>query len=95
MTGGSVTATNHYVGSPGIATFAQAGGANTVSNSLYVGYNPGDSGAYSLSGSGQILAASQYVGYSGTGSFTQSGGTNRSPAPFTSATIPAVAERTV
>ena len=76
-----------YVGYNGAGTFTQTGGTNTIDEySLYLGYNAGASGTYSLSGNGQLLllagalnpnlTTGEYVGYSGSGSFTQSGGTN-------------------
>ena len=76
ISGGSLSAAYQYVGNGGTGTFTQSGGASTIGNCLYLGYNAGDSGAYNLSGSGQLSASYEYVGYSGTGSFTQSGGTN-------------------
>ncbi len=77
MSGGSLSVTNHYVGNGGTGAFTQSGGTNSISQCLYLGFNPGDSGTYNLSGSGQISAASyEYIGFSGTGLFTQSGGTN-------------------
>jgi len=76
ISGGSLFATNHFVGNSGTGTFAQSGGTNSIRN-LYLGYNTGNSGTYSLSGSGLLSSArSEYVGWSGTGTFTQSGGTN-------------------
>ena len=70
---------SRYVGCSASGSFTQSGGSNYIGNSqflsLYLGYNAGASGAYSLSGSGQLTAI-QYIGYSGSGSFTQSGGTN-------------------
>ena len=65
-----------YIGYSGTGSFTQSGGTNSVSGSLYLGYNSGSSGTYNLSGSGLLSAPSEYIGYSGTGSFTQSGGTN-------------------
>ena len=62
-------------GASGTGTFKHSGGTNSPSF-LYVGYNSGGSGAYSLAGSGQLSAWVQAVGYSGSGSFTQSGGSN-------------------
>ena len=43
---------------------------------LYLGYNSGSSGSYSLGGTGSLSALSQCLGLLGTGTFTQSGGTN-------------------
>jgi autotransporter-associated beta strand protein len=74
--GGSLTGSNQYVGYSGTGTFTQPGGASDL-NSLFLGYNAADSGAYSLSGSGGLFCDNEeVVGYSGTGTFTQSGGTN-------------------
>ena len=47
-----------------------------MTDSLYLGYNTGASGTYTLSGTGSLSSGSEYVGYNGSGSFTQSGGTN-------------------
>ena len=79
---GSLASMNHYVGDSGAGslaqagTFTQSGGSNTVSSTLYLGYNFSDRGTYILSGSGVLSAAVQYLGYSGGGTFTQSGGSN-------------------
>jgi hypothetical protein len=63
-------------GSGGNGTINQTGGSNSPT-SLYMGYNPTDTGTYSLSNDGSSLSASnEYVGFSGTGIFNQSGGTN-------------------
>ena len=56
--------------------FHASAGTNTLSNTLYLGYNSADNGTYNLSGTAQLSAPTQYVGYSGTGTFAQSGGTN-------------------
>ena len=72
------------MGYGGTGTFTQASGKNSIYyfsyfynyGPLYLGYNAGSSGTYSLSGSGQVSAGFEYVGYSGTGTFTQSGGNN-------------------
>ena len=78
MTGGQLSAKSfgEIVGYSGNGTFTQIGGANTISNQLYLGYDIGSSGTYSLSGSGELTALYDNVGYSGTGIFTQSGGNN-------------------
>ncbi|MGA2616425.1 MAG: autotransporter-associated beta strand repeat-containing protein [Thermoguttaceae bacterium] len=76
ITGGSLTLANQYVGTAGTGVFTQSGGSNAVSNYLYLGYNPGNSGSYSLSGTGTLSAAAEYVGLSGVGAFAQSGGAN-------------------
>jgi hypothetical protein len=84
-----LTATNEYIGvndprgaAGGDGTFAQMGGSNTVSNSLYVGggvYPGGDygsgTGSYSLGGTGSLAAEEEFVGCT-EGTFTQTGGSN-------------------
>ena len=71
-----------YVGYSGTGTLLQSGGS-VSGQALYVGYNPGSSGSYSLTETGYLSAGSanvvwgdEYIGYSSSGSFTQSGGTN-------------------
>ncbi len=87
ISSGSLSVASQYVGNGGTGTFAQSGGSNSFLNNLYLGYNAGDNGAYSLSGSSQLssayFASYEYVGYFGTGTFTQSGGTNRFSGPYT------------
>ena len=90
ISGGSLLVANQYLGTSGTASFMQSGGTNSIASngsyygyaSLYLGYNAGSSGTYSLSGNGLLSAGSAYVGYSGIGSFTQSGGTNSMSAIF-------------
>ena len=74
------------VGNSGSGTFNQTGGVNIVNDdnggALILAANPGSSGTYILSGSGQLAVqgdanpGSENVGDSGKGTFTQSGGTN-------------------
>ena len=66
----------------------------TAIKGLYLGYNAGASGTYTLSGSGLLSAWTQYVGYSGTGNFTQTGGTNASSTASISAILPPAAAPT-
>ena len=76
ISGGTLGATNQYVGSGATGTFTHSAGTSTLT-SLYLGYNSIDTGTYALSGTGKLTVnGNQYFGYSGTGSFTQSGGTN-------------------
>ena len=78
INGGSLSSVNHYVGLSGTGTFTQINGSNAVSSDLILGNNAGDSGAYSISGSGRLnVGFSETVGNSGMGAFTQTGGTNR------------------
>ena len=77
ISGGTLSVYTQYVGSGGTGSFTQSGGNNNVGNTLYLGYNAGDSGSYSLSGSGRFFTQGlEYIGNSGAGSFTQSGGVN-------------------
>ena len=67
------------MGYSGTGTFTQSGATNNslgYGGVLYLGYNAGSNGSYSLSGSGRpsISSSTECIGYSGTGSFTQSGG---------------------
>ncbi len=81
MTSGSFTVSGSaFVGFSGTGTFTQSGGTNNVTygnqGAVYLGYNVGSNGTYSLGSSGLLSAWSETVGNSGTGNFTQSGGTN-------------------
>ena len=93
LIGGSLSAQSIYVGYSGTGAFSQSGGTNAVPNNnplpggstscLYMGYNPGSTGTYSLSGTGLLSVTGtgpapngEFVGFSGAGAFTQSGGTN-------------------
>ena len=84
MSGGGLAASsNEYLGNNGAGIFIQSGGTNAIgalgstsTGSLYLGYNFGSIGSYSLSGSGLLSAGYEYLGTQGTGTFTQSGGTN-------------------
>ena len=61
--------------------FTQTAGTNSLAigsnaGSMYLGYNAGDEGTYTLSG-GQIRdGRGEYLGYYGKGHFIQTGGTN-------------------
>jgi autotransporter-associated beta strand protein len=80
---GQLSASIQQVGCSGTGIFNQSGGTNTVAyytgNSyyLYLGYNPGSSGTYNLSG-GQLSAMQEYVGYdaAATALLQQTGGSN-------------------
>jgi fibronectin-binding autotransporter adhesin len=75
ITGGSFTASSvEYVGYHSNGEIAQSGGTNTCEN-VYIGYQEGSSGSYSLSGTGSLSASETIsVGIFGNGSFQQSGG---------------------
>ena len=70
------TYTSVYDGYSGTGTITHSAGTLTIpmSGSLYVGYNSGSNGSYSLSGTGNLSTGTTYVGNSGTGTFNQSGG---------------------
>ena len=74
--GGGLAPANQYIGYSATGSFAQSGGTNSVSGSLYIGNNSGSSGSCSLSGSGLLSATTEVIGFSGSGGFTQSGGTH-------------------
>jgi hypothetical protein len=76
IAGGSLVMAYQIVGYASTGSFTQSAGTNSVSSTLYLGYNTGDSGGYYLSRSGVLSANSEYVGYRGKGGITQSGGTN-------------------
>lgn len=64
-----------FIGNKGTGTFTQTGGTFTVSGYLYLGYDSGSSGSYTLSGTGNLSVLAAYIGYKGMGTFTQNGGT--------------------
>ena len=89
------------LGVSGSGTFLQTGGSAAIgagsavnSGGLYVGFNAGSSGSYTLSG-GTLIAAtngpafnvSESIGESGTGNFTQSGGTHTVGTPALKQTL--------
>jgi autotransporter-associated beta strand protein len=84
MSGGTLTANNvEYIGYSGSGSFVQTGGTmgpvrtdGFANNILFLGYDPGATGVYSLSGTGQMNSHVEYIGYSGAGTLTQNGGIN-------------------
>ncbi len=79
VAGGTLPANNEYVGGPGGAAVYQMAGVNNVTASplsaFILGYNPGQSGFYNLSG-GQLSTVTEDIGYQAGGNFTHSTGTN-------------------
>jgi len=68
-----------YVGYGGTGFFNQSGGTNSITASvdLFLGYENGSTGAYTLSGAGALSdAGTEHIGLDGTGIFDQSSGTN-------------------
>jgi hypothetical protein len=70
-----------YVGRSGAGSVFQTGGIHAIlgngTNALYLGYNAGASGTYTLGGTGSLsVNACEYVGFSGAGAFIQNGGSN-------------------
>ncbi len=76
MTSGSLRTARQNIGYSGTGAFTQSGGNNTLYYSLYLGYNSGSSGSYSLRGGSLFVNSDERVGYYGTGTFTPSGGPN-------------------
>jgi hypothetical protein len=86
-----LVATDEYVGNsatgglfvPGGAFFQSGGshviGSATQAASLFLGFNPGSTAEYNLSGGSLSTSGDEIVGYAGTGSYVQSGGTNLMP----------------
>lgn len=75
---GTYPNSHQYVGYSGAGTFNQSGGTNSLQPSavLYLGYNTGARGTYSLSNTANLSATNEFVGFSGTGTVLHSGGTN-------------------
>ena len=72
---GSLSTAGAFIGQSGLGAFTQSGGTFTTRGGrFYMGYDPGSSGAYTLTG-GLLSTSTTYVGYSGMGNFSQSGGT--------------------
>ncbi len=67
-----LTVTDEQIGTDGEGYFQQDGGKHTVSNNLYLGYQSGSFGDYSLKGDGELYTANTYVGNAQHGVFTQS-----------------------
>ena len=82
LSDGSLFTSTLYVGKEGVGVFNQTGGSTTIEQTsfvsgLYLGYYPGSSGTYNLSG-GSLLAPAETIGVlvGGVGVFNQSGGIN-------------------
>ena len=91
LSGGTITIANQllpsgheYIGYGGTGVFNQTGGSNALNGALngntgglVLGFSPGSSGTYTLSGSGSLSVVNNvFVGLSGTGVFNQTGGTS-------------------
>ena len=70
------TFNNVYIGNISTGTLNQGSFMNTITGSLFLGYNPGSSGAYNLSGGSLSTTSGEITGYYGSGVFNQSGGSN-------------------
>ena len=75
LSGGTLQSHLEYIGHSGAGTFSQSNGSN-IATALYIGYDLGSSGAYTLSGGELSADGAEGVGESGTGTFTQTGGTH-------------------
>jgi hypothetical protein len=71
QTGGSLSATNEYIGNAGTGTFTQSGGTHTVADTLTLAATSGSSGSYHLQ-NGSLWAGT--VNLNEPATFTQSGG---------------------
>jgi Dockerin type I domain len=97
-TGSLAVSGTEYVGNSGNGTFTQTGGANTVgttlsSTNLYVGYNTGSNGLFSLSGTGALQDYGiEVIGTAGSGTFIQTGGTNTVVSPTSAAFLSVASE---
>jgi len=69
MAGGKLLAASEYIGYNDDAVVTQSGGTNTVSGSIYLGYNESGTGMYSISRA-KINTGSLYVGRDGHGALS-------------------------
>jgi hypothetical protein len=70
---------NEFIGYGGIGVFSQTAGTHLIggtNNTLFVGYNAGASGTYTLAGTGSLAPGYMQIGWLGNGNFIQSGGSN-------------------
>jgi uncharacterized protein with beta-barrel porin domain len=72
----NLTFNSVYIGNISTGTLNQGSFMNTITGSLFLGYNPGGSGAYNLSGGNLSTTWVETAGYYGSGVFNQSGGSN-------------------
>jgi hypothetical protein len=90
--GNSYYAEEFVIGRSGVGIFNQTGGTSNLSalhftSNLYLGYNAGSSGFYSLApGANLSVIGNEWIGLSGIGDFNQSGGTNA----FVNTTLPTI-----
>lgn len=68
---------NLTIGNDAKGTMTQSGGANNISNRMFLGRYSGSEGTYELSDNGALTAKEEYLGFEGKGTFIQSGGTNQ------------------
>ena len=78
MTAGSLNVSlSSYIGYSNSGNFTHSGGTHSIAGNLFLGYNSGVTGTYTLSGTGQLSVSEyEYIGYNGSGVFNQTGGTN-------------------
>jgi fibronectin-binding autotransporter adhesin len=76
-TGQTLDDSGEYIGYNTSGFFNTTGGSNVVGTAgLFVGYNAGSFGEYTISGGSLTSNGNQYVGYSGKGNVLAFGGTN-------------------
>ncbi|MDD5707825.1 MAG: hypothetical protein PHR35_18050 [Kiritimatiellae bacterium] len=73
--GGTIVATDLYVGNIKTGMVQQSSGTLVQANRLLLGVKKDSTGYYELAG-GALVVSDEYVGYSGAGTFRQTGGTN-------------------
>ena len=75
----SLTAGVEYIGSSGTGVFDHYGSLDSVHTAgmLYIGYDTGGNGSYTMHGNVLLTAGDVVVGRAGHGTFTQNSGTNR------------------
>jgi hypothetical protein len=82
----TVNSGSEYIGygNGDIGAFNQSGGTHTLAagNYLYLGFNSGAQGTYTLSDGSLSVTGHEFIGDNGTGTFTQTGGTNTIAAGY-------------
>ena len=85
-TSGAFTVNFEELGNGSNSSYTQTYGTNAPGQELDVGMTSGDTGTYTLTGTG-VLTATEYVGKGGNGTFNQTGGVNNATYLFVGASI--------
>ncbi|MGD0770848.1 MAG: dockerin type I repeat-containing protein [Tepidisphaeraceae bacterium] len=83
-TSGAFTVNFEELGNGSNSSYTQTYGTNAPGQELDVGMTSGDTGTYTLTGTG-VLTATEYVGKGGNGTFNQTGGVNNATYLFVGA----------